>query len=1038
MKNNIYILILMLLFGHNLLEAQSNYYYYYNDQKIYVDIDSGFISLNSNSNNIELNKYNLFFTSKTDFVENSLRSYVQNKATDQSLKNYYTELSISDNIKNNLSEYISFIKKLNNHPSVIKASPCYRTTSGKRLGLTNHFYVKINTGGSTVLYDYAQKNDLEVLGQDPYMKDWYMISCTKNNRKNALEYANQFKESGLFITAEPEFVYHDLQATNDPLYGNQWGLLNTGQYGSAYSGIDINAEQAWTITKGNNVKVAIYDHGFEMDHPDLITNVYGTGFDATTGTSPSQVRGSHGTACAGIIGAIQNNNLGVSGVAPESDIVSISINLLFSDTPAQLASGFNWAWLNGVEVISNSWGGYSPSTIITDAIYDAINYGRGGKGCVVVFAAGNENNTNIRYPGSAVPEVLVVGAMSPCGERKSYSSCDGEGWGSCYGTQLDIVAPGVKIPTTDRQGSYGYSSNDYYGTFNGTSSACPHVAGVAALILSVNPCLTAQQVRDIIEQTAQKVGGYSYTTTSGRPNGTWNNEMGYGLIDSYASVQMAQNMYSANLDLYVKDSSDDIGSEPNTITPYMWASNDIWVRNYNDGGLTHQNPDYSSAGNPNYVRVRVINKSCVASTGNEELKLYWAKASTGLSYPNPWFGGISHPITGASMGSPVGTLTIPVIQPGEEAILTFPWVVPNPADYGNDGDQWHFCLLTRIESTNDPMTFYETTNLNANVRNNNNIAWKNVTVVDVIPNNVINPGGVIAITNPFRQRKKFYLEFKVDDSEIEQPIYREAEVSLKMDDYLYRIWIEGGGNTQGLIRSNEENRLIVEDNNAILNNLSFEPEEIVTLKLDFNFLSERLTEKETYVYHVIQRDLETREIIGGETFIVNKSTRESFEADAGETREINSDETITISAKDINEPALYNWYDSKGNLIYQGKDLQIEKAVADKYKLEVISTLDGFKDYAEVEVKLKSGRLESIAPNPAKNKADISYKLNGANSAYLMIVSDYGSYDVSNNYILEPKSEKINIDLSNYPNGVYSVALVINGKIVDATTLVKQ
>lgn len=331
-----------------------------------------------------------------------------------------------------------------------------------------------------------------------------------------------------------------MQTTNDPHYNNQWGLKNTGQYGSAYTGIDINAEQVWSVTKGNNVKVAIYDHGFEMNHPDLASNVFGNGFDATTGTSPSQVRGNHGTACAGIIGAVQDNNIGVSGVAPESDIISISINLQFSDTPTQLASGFNWAWQNGVEIISNSWGGYAPSTIITDAIYNAINNGRDGKGCIVVFASGNENNTNIRYPGSAIPEVLVVGAMSPCGERKNPSSCDGESWGGCYGNQLDIVAPGVKIPTTDRQGGLGYSSSDYHSTFNGTSSACPHVAGVAALILSVNPNLTAEEVNNIIESTAQKIGTYNYTNTSGRPNGTWNNEMGYGLIDAYAAVQMAQ------------------------------------------------------------------------------------------------------------------------------------------------------------------------------------------------------------------------------------------------------------------------------------------------------------------------------------------------------------------------------------------------------------------------------------------------------------------------------------------------------------------
>ncbi len=130
--------------------------------------------------------------------------------------------------------------------------------------------------------------------------------------------------------------------------------------------------------------------------------------------------------------------------------------------------------------------------------------------------------------------------MSPCAERKNPSSCDNETWwGSCFGNELDVVTPGVLIPTTDRQGNAGYSPNDSVLTFNGTSSACPHVAGVAALILSVNPSLTQQQVVDFIEKNTQKVGGYSYQTVAGRNNGTWHNEMGYGLVDALECVLAA-------------------------------------------------------------------------------------------------------------------------------------------------------------------------------------------------------------------------------------------------------------------------------------------------------------------------------------------------------------------------------------------------------------------------------------------------------------------------------------------------------------------
>ncbi len=234
-----------------------------------------------------------------------------------------------------------------------------------------------------------------------------------------------------------------------------------------------------------------------------------------------------------------------------------------------------WTWHNGADVISNSWGSAVQYQIIDDAIDSALIRGRNGLGCVVVFAAGNENSA-VNYPANSNPDIIAVGAMSPCGERKRSSSnpsevglgvtpdpngvsCDGEKtWGSNYGNEIDLVAPGVLIPTTDRQGNNGYNpgteihvlaggnkiSNDYNDDdytvwFNGTSSACPQVAGVAALILSINSNLTQDKVRDIIESTCTKVGSYSYSTVSGRNNGTWNNQMGYGLLNAYAAVLKA-------------------------------------------------------------------------------------------------------------------------------------------------------------------------------------------------------------------------------------------------------------------------------------------------------------------------------------------------------------------------------------------------------------------------------------------------------------------------------------------------------------------
>lgn len=423
------------------------------------------------------------------------------------------------------------------NPNILYQTPSFISQSGEEMFLGHLFYVKLKSQDDLVkLEDLAESEHVEIIGNNEFMPLWYTLSCSKESTGNALELANLFYETGLFEASEPDFMC-EIKTTdaNDPMFNQQWGLKNTGQ-NNGVSGIDIKYNNASMITQGSSqVIVAVIDHGIQLTHPDL--NIYSKSYDTETGSSPSTVRGDHGTACAGIIGAKTNNNIGVAGIAPNCPLMSISNNLLLTtDYHQKVADGFNYAWRNGASVISNSWHAGTPQSILTDAIQAAITNGRNGLGCIVVFASG-KGNSSVNYPANAIPDIIAVGAMSPCGQRKSPTSCDGESWwGSNYGTTLDVVAPGVLIPTTDRTGSAGYTTGDYMSNFNGTSSACPHVAGVAALILSVNPNLSQKQVANIIEKTAQKVGGYNYSITSGRSNGTWNNEMGYGLINAFAAV----------------------------------------------------------------------------------------------------------------------------------------------------------------------------------------------------------------------------------------------------------------------------------------------------------------------------------------------------------------------------------------------------------------------------------------------------------------------------------------------------------------------
>jgi hypothetical protein len=500
--------------------------------------------------------------------------------------------------------------------------------------------------------------------------------------------------------------------------------------------------------------------------------------------------------------------------------------------------------------------------------------------------------------------------------------------------------------------------------------------------------------------------------------------------------------YIGELDLMVRNSLVDYGVEPDMNTGnVMWNSSEIWVRNNSGESYIdiHQNPEYDPV-NPNYVNVRITNRSCVTSSGNDLLKLYWSKANTALSWPEPWDGSLTVG-NNIPLGGEVGTLTIPQLQPGQEAILEFEWMVPNPEDYIDlNPNPWHFCLLARIESNDDPMTNEETdVVITSNVINNNNIGWKNTTVIDVIPN-TLTIGGVVAVSNPFPQSRNFSLEFVVDNkdmpNEYGKKLFEEAEIGIEMDDVLYTAWNRGNKEGTHFKATQNPKKIIATDTLTLIDNIQFLPNELGTLYLTFNFLTKELSNKRNYTYHVIQRDLLNGEIIGGETYVIRKQPRTTFSADAGTDKEIDRSESITLEAESINEDAVYNWYDLDGNLIHTGSTLTVSPDFTQKYKLEVISNLDGLKDYDEMEVKVNPYRIETLVPNPAASQVTINYLATDATSAYVMIVHQ-NSGDTSN-YIIDPQESSYAIDLSSFSSGLYSIILVCDGEIQGSKNLIKQ
>jgi subtilisin family serine protease len=437
--------------------------------------------------------------------------------------------------------------------------------------LTPQFRVQFKPEVNTEAIDaFNQQHKVEVIAGDDLEPNNYLLRPMASSDKDALDLANLYHESDLTEYAEPDWVYQvkkldvsDSEAllsrelsvsfdevehtnghavepapadvehmapVNDPHFPDQWALSR------------MRVTRAWGITRGrSSIKIAIVDEGVDTGHPDLAAKIV-TPYDAVGNDNNQQPNSwdGHGTACAGIAAAITDNRRGVAGVAPECRIIPIRI--AYSSRPGArwttnatwIARGIRVAAARGADVISNSWGGGPYNTTIRRAFQYARERGRGGRGCVIISASGNGDRANgVSYP-ARYPESLACGASNQWDQRKSRTSRDGENWwGSNYGPEIDFLAPGVQIYTTDNRGSGGYNtSGDYYHRFNGTSSATPNAAGVAALVLSVDPALRQWEVRDILRLTARDLGGRGK-----------DNEHGYGRIDALRAAQAASRLW---------------------------------------------------------------------------------------------------------------------------------------------------------------------------------------------------------------------------------------------------------------------------------------------------------------------------------------------------------------------------------------------------------------------------------------------------------------------------------------------------------------
>jgi thermitase len=327
----------------------------------------------------------------------------------------------------------------------------------------------------------------------------------------------------------------------DPEYASQWQHANDGSNGGR-AGADIRSEAAWDRTRGRGaeraVRIAVIDNGMQVGHPDLRDGIVGGGQFASSGLgSATFVRFEagtaafpdvwHGTFCMGMAGARMNNARGGCGSAPEADLIAVACLNDQIGTQTTLARAVAYAADPtredaaaaagaGADVIACSLGpngaDWDLTSVLDLAIHFAATQGRGGRGVPVFWAVSNGNVEVSRDEVSSHPDVIGVGRS----DRNDLAD------GSAFGPELDFLAPGVDVHSTASRSRYEFST--------GTSFAAPLAAGVGALVLALNPDLKAEEVRDRLRATCDRVGDVEYDAEGHHP------EYGYGRVNAERAV----------------------------------------------------------------------------------------------------------------------------------------------------------------------------------------------------------------------------------------------------------------------------------------------------------------------------------------------------------------------------------------------------------------------------------------------------------------------------------------------------------------------